>query len=294
MSNLVVNEEMLEQIELLQILLKNNTAGLFGGTHQSKNFGSSCEFADFRDYVAGDDVTKIDWNVFARTKNLFLRLYLDERQVQTRIYVDASRSMGYGKGKKDVQALRIAAALAYISICEMDRVSIYLIRNNKVEDVVVNMLGKEAYLNNINKLNDVTFDGDVSISEAIRSSTVGYGDGMSVIISDFLTDNDYEMAIDHLVGKKRDVLCVQVLSAEELNPKSRGKVHYYDSEHPQRFYRKNINKDIMQAYMSALQFVTGKVRDICHSRGAQYALVSAEDSLSDVFFDKLITSGVIK
>ena len=294
MSALVVNEELLEQIELLQLLLKNNMAGMFGGMHKSKTFGSSCEFADFRDYIPGDDITKIDWNAYARFQKLYLKLYLDERQVQTRIYIDASRSMGYGKGKKDAQALRLAAALAYISICEMDRVSIYLIRDDKIEDVALNMLGKEAYLNNIDKLNSVVFEGDSRISEAILPSTVGYGDGMSIIISDFLTDNDFTAAVDHLVAKKRDVLCVQVLSEEELAPRSRGKMHYFDSEDAGRSYRKNINKDILQAYARALEYVTGRVRDLCHSRGADYALVSAKESLNEIFFDKLSGMGVIK
>ena len=87
-------------MESLQMLIKNNVAGLFGGNHRSKTFGSSCEFADYRDYVAGDDVTKIDWNAYARFDKLYLKLYLDERQMHTRIYIDASRSMGYGKGEK--------------------------------------------------------------------------------------------------------------------------------------------------------------------------------------------------
>ena len=294
MSALVVNEEFLTQIELLQTLIKNNVAGQFGGNHKSKTFGSSCEFADYRDYIPGDDITKIDWNAYARFEKLYLKLYLDERQVHTRIYIDASRSMSFGKEFKSEQAIKIAAALAYISICEMDKVSIYVIRENHVEEVVTNMLGRESYLNNIGKLNDVVFDGDSCISEAILPSVVGYGDGLSIIISDFLTDNDFETAIDHFVAKKRDVLCVQILTREELNPKARGKMHYYDSENSNKFYRKNINREIIRAYKRALEYATGRIRDYCLSRGRHYMLVSSNDSLNDIFFDKLVTSGVIK
>ena len=290
----MIDEAVLEQIELLQILLKNNMAGMFGGTHKSKTFGSSCEFADFRDYIPGDDITKIDWNAFARFHKLYLKLFLDERQVHTRIYIDASRSMAYGNAGKSEQAVRLAAALSYISICEMDRVSIYLIRGGELIEVVEGMLGKESYLTNIGKLNDIVFDGDIFISEAILPSVVGYGDGMSVIISDFLTDNDFEAAIDRLVSKKRDVLCVQVLSPEELKPAARGKMHFYDSENQGRFYRKNINRDILNAYKLALEYATGRVRELCHSRGADYALVSSEETLEEIFFDKLSSMGVIK
>lgn len=290
----VIDEEFLQQLERLQMLVKNNVAGLFGGNHQSKTFGSSCEFSDYRDYMAGDDITKIDWNAYARFEKLFLKLYLDERQMHTRIYIDASRSVGYGKGKKDVQALKTAAALAYLSVCEMDKVSIYVIREKQVECIIANMLGKESFTASIGKLNDITFDGDSYISEAILPSTVGYGDGMSIIISDFLTDNDFENAVNYLVGKKRDVFCIQILSEEELNPKARGKLHYFDSENGDKFYRKNITRDIIHAYKLALEYATGRIRDLCHSRGAEYMLVSAEEEITEVFFEKLVMEGVLK
>ena len=294
MGVFVINDEFLSQVELLQLLVKNNVAGRFGGNHKSKTYGSSCDFTDYREYMPGDDITKIDWRAFARFKQLYVKLYLDERQVHTRIYIDASRSMAYGKSKKDEQAIKIAAAIAYISICEMDKVSIYAIHNDYVEEVVSNILGREAFYNQIGKLNDIVFGGDSLISEAILPSTVGYGDGFSVIISDFLTDNDYETAIDHFTNKKRDVLCVQVLSKEELNPKIRGKMHLFDSENSSKFYRKHINRDIIRAYKQAVEYVTGRVRDYCLSRGGQYVLVSTQDNLDDIFYDKLMTTGVIK
>ena len=294
MNELVVNEEFLTQVELLHILIKNCVAGRFGGNHKSKTFGSSCDFEDYREYIPGDDITKIDWNAYARFKNLYLKLYLDERQVHTRIYIDASRSMAFGKSKKDEQAIKLAAVLAYLSICETDKVSIYVIREGQVEEVITNMLGKDTFFNNIGKLNDIVFDGDSRISEAILPSTVGYGDGLSVIISDFLTDNDYESAIDHLSLKKRDILCIQVLSKEELNPKTRGKMHFFDCEDGKKFYRKNINRTIINAYKSALEYATNRIRNYCYSRGATYMLTSSEDSLHEIFYNRLPIMGVIK
>lgn len=294
MNKFAINEEFLQQLETLQMLIKNNVAGLFGGNHQTKTYGSSCEFADYRDYVSGDDITKIDWNAYARFEKLYLKLYLDERQMHTRIYIDASRSMGYGKGKKDEQALKIAAALMYLSICEMDKVSVYAIRDRQAHEVISSALGKDAFYSSVGKLGEIEFDGDSYISEAILPSTVGYGDGLSVIISDFLTDNDFETAIDHLAGKKRDILCVQVLSKEELNPRARGKLHFFDSENTEKFYRKNINREIALAYKQALEFATGRIRDYCASRGADYLLCSAETPVNQIFFDKFVNMGVLK
>jgi len=294
MNSQIINEEFLQQVELLQMLIKNNVARQFGGGHQSKSFGSSCEFADYRDYIPGDDITKIDWNAYARFDKLYLKLYLDERRMHTRIYIDASRSMKFGKGKKDEQSVKIAATLAYLSVCSMDKVSVYVIKDKKVHDVIIGMSGKESYYSNIGKLNDIEFDGDSYISEALLPEKVGYGDGMSVIISDFLTDNNYEDAIDYLASKKRDIFCVQVLSKEELNPQARGKMHFFDSENTDKYYRKNINRDIVNAYKAALDYVQERIRGYCAARGADYLLVGDEDDLGNVFFGKLVDMGVLK
>ncbi len=294
MAKFVINEEFLTQLEAMQMMLKNNVAGMFGGNHKSRSYGSSCEFADYRDYVDGDDTTKLDWNAYARFDKLYLKLFLDERQMHTRIYIDASRSMEFGDAKKAEQALRIAALIAYLSVCEMDKVSIYVIKDKQVHQIIKGMVGKEAYLTGINALEQIVFDGDSHISEALLPESVGFGDGMSVIISDFMTDNDYERAIDKLVEKRRDVLCVQVLAKEEINPQVRGKVHYFDSENASRFYRKDVDKEIIRAYKAAVEYVQSRIRNYCNARGADYLLISAEDSANEIFFNKFVSMGVFK
>ncbi len=292
--NNIINEELLQQIEMLQTVLKNNIAGMFGGLRQSKNFGSSSEFADYRDYMPGDDISKIDWNAYARFDKLYQKLFFDERQMHTKIYIDASRSMEYGDAKKAEQALRLAATITYLSVCEMEKASVYLIREGQVEPVISGIVGKEAYLSEIGKLNAVTFSGDSHISQAILPSKVGRGDGLSVIISDFLTDNNYEDAIDFLADRKRDLLCIQILTREEKKPQIRGKMHLFDSEDDARFYRKNIDKEIIKAYKEALAYATERIHQYCLARGADYLLVDAEDSVSEIFYGKLLNIGVLK
>ena len=295
MKKMVIDEAFIGELEAIQTLLRNNIAGAFGGNRRTKNLGSSCEFADYRDYQPGDDMSRIDWNAYARFDKLYEKLYYDERQMHTRIYIDASRSMDHGQdGFKAEQAVRIAAAFAYLSVCEMDKVSIYTIRGAELTEIVSGMVGKDAYLGCVNRLNEIEFDSEVSISEAILPATVGRGDGMSVIISDYLTDENYESAIDHLAGRKRDVLCVQVLARDELNPQVRGKMHLFDSEDAQKSYRKKIDSDVIQAYKEALQYVTDRIRTYCESRGARYLLVPAYATLADVFFGKLADLEVIK
>ncbi|MCM1306622.1 MAG: DUF58 domain-containing protein [Bacteroides sp.] len=294
MNDIAVNEAFLQQIERLQTVLKNNVAGTFGGNHKSRTFGSSCEFVDAREYVPGDDISKIDWNAYARFETLYLKLYLDERQLHTKIYIDVSQSMAFGNSKKRTAALQIAATLAYLSIAELDKVSIYTVRNAEVEEIISAISGRERYFAEITKLNDIRFFGDCSISESILPSDVGYGNGLSIIISDFLTDNDYERAVDFLADKKRDVFCIQILDPEELNPKIRGKNVFFDSENPNNSYRKNINRDIVKAYKQAVQFVQDRVRNCCLARGAEYALVRSDKPISEIFFEQFAQSEVIK
>ena len=279
---------------MLQTVLKNNIAGLFGGNHKSRTYGSSCEFVDYRNYVPGDDITKIDWNAYARFETLYLKLYLDERQLHTKIYIDISQSMAFGDGKKAETALQIAATLAYLSVTELDRVSVYTIKDSEVTEVISSLSGRERYFAEITKLNDIEFGGGCFITDGLMPTQVGYGDGLSVIISDFLTDSDYENAIDYLADKKRDVLCVQVLTGEEINPKVRGKNVFYDSEDMGRSYRKNINKDIIRAYREAVKYVQDRLRNYCNARGAEYILVTDDKPVDEIFFEQLTELGVMK
>lgn len=294
MVKYTINEGFLQRVERLQSILKNNRAGQFGGNHKSRLFGSSCEFSDYRAYQPGDDITKIDWNVYARTEDLNVKLYLDERQLHTRIYIDTSRSMDFGDGKKAQMALEIAATVAYLSVCELDRVSIYTISGSQVAEVISGMVGRERFYQEIEKLNSIEFGGDCMISEGILPSKVGYGDGMTILISDFLTDHDYETAIDYLVDKKRDLLCIQTLTGEELNPQIRGKNHLFDAEDQRKFYRKNIDKEVIAAYKQAVRYVQDRIRNYCNARDAAYLLATDQKSIDQLFFEQLTTIGVLK
>lgn len=294
MEKMVIDEAFLSELEALETVLKNNIAGMFGGNHKSKTFGSSCDFADYREYREGDDVNKIDWKIYARSDKLFQKLYLDERQMHTKIYIDASRSIQFSSPEKAEQVIKTAAAFAYLSVSEMDKVSVYAIHGNRLDEVMSGIVGKESFLSSVNKLNEIEFTDGVSISEAIVNSKVGMGDGYSIIVSDFLTDEDFERAIDTLAEKRRDVLCVQVLSREELNPQFRGKMHLFDSEKPSVFFRRKIDKDRVNAYKAALRFVVDRIKDYCEARGGSYLLVPAYEKLYNVFFGEMVDLGVLK
>ena len=94
--------------------------------------------------------------------------------------------------------------------------------------------------------------------------------------------------------KKRDLICFQILSKEELKPTIRGKVHFYDSEDGRKQYRKNINRDIIKAYNEALEYTINKIKNYCNSRSANYFLVPSEQQISELFLKTLPEMGVLK
>lgn len=288
----IINERFLSQLELFSLAIKDNIAGLFGGSHQTKKYGTSCEFADYRPYVGGDDISKIDWNIYGRFEELYLKLYLDEKQMYTKIYLDTSRSMSFQD--KDVHALRLAAALAYLSVSEMDRVSLYAVNGHQIVPIFEKIIGRERFFENIGKLNDISFEGDSYLSDAIMRSEVGYGDGKSIVISDFLTDHDYLSAVDYLRGKHRDVLYIQLLSPEELSPTTRGKNILYDSEDSGHFFQGNISREVLDAYHKAMDFIQKRLNDYCASRDADFAVYPTSMSLRELFMDHLVNKGVVR
>ena len=116
----------------------------------------------------------------------------------------------------------------------------------------------------------------------------------SIIISDFLTDNNFFDSIDYLRGKKRDVLCLQILSPQEIKPEIRGKTIIRDSEDSMRFYKDNIGREILNAYKKAVEYITSRIDNFCTSREADYQLVTTDQSVKEVLLKTLADKGVIK
>src|SRR5436309_6958225 len=112
----------LGKLEQLSLVSKKLFAGQLKGEKRSTRRGISVEFADYRDYSAGDDLRYVDWNTYARLEKLFLKLFVEEEDLHVYLLVDASRSMAYGAPPKFDYARKIAAALGYIGLSNFDRV----------------------------------------------------------------------------------------------------------------------------------------------------------------------------
>ena len=298
MKGKYLNDEFFSRLETLSLELRADLAGFFGGKHLVRTYGQTVEFADYREYMLGDDIRRIDWNLYSRFEKFFLKLFTDERQMHTQIFIDTSASMGKNNPEKAAYAVGIAAALGYLSVHNMDKVSYKLISGDKAEDPFGTIVGKKAFFNAISALDEMTFDGDCDLRSAVvNAPKPGNNDGLTVIISDFFTDSDWKKAVDYLCYKKRQVLLVQVMTPEERDPLYTGRVNLVDSEAEDVDDLKNmkikIDKASLNAYEAALSDMLEDLRLFCNSRGAAFVSVCTDQPLEKMLFKELLKVGIM-
>src|SRR5690349_22765982 len=124
MPNALLTPELLRRLEQFQLLAARRAKSSSKGERRSRARGQSVEFADYRNYVPGDDFRYLDWNLYGRLERLFLKLYEEERELPVRIFLDASESMTFGEPRKFDFARQVAAAVGYVALCGFDRVSV--------------------------------------------------------------------------------------------------------------------------------------------------------------------------
>src|SRR5579872_2298234 len=125
-SNPLLTPELLRRLEQFQLLAARRAKSSARGERRSKARGQSVEFADYRNYVPGDDFRYLDWNLYGRLERLFLKLYEEERELPVRIFLDASESMTFGAPPKFDFARQVAAAVGYVALCGFDRVTVHV------------------------------------------------------------------------------------------------------------------------------------------------------------------------
>jgi uncharacterized protein (DUF58 family) len=299
MKRKILNDEFIGRLETLTFHMSAPMRGFFGGNHRTNTYGSTVEFADFREYVLGDDIRHIDWNLFSRFEKHYIKLFVDERQMWTQILIDCSASMAKIDFSKATFALKAAAAIGYITIHNMDRVSLRLIKGETLEDIDDVITGKDAFYRAISTLEMTEFKGFADIEKSVMNGlNIGNNDGLTVIISDYLTENNWKKAVDYLVFKKRQVLLIQILSDDELNPQYTGRLRLVDSEAKDPLDESNmrlkITRSDLKAYEQALKDHQEDLKAFATSRGAHFITVSSKDSVERLVFDKLAQVGTVK
>lgn len=299
MKRRILDGDFLDRLDAASLILKTPMTGFFGGGRKARSYGNTVEFADFREYFPGDDIRRIDWNVYARFEKYFIKLFTDERQMHNQIYIDCSASMACGKPEKAAAALKVAAAFGYLSVSAMDRVSYKLIKGDKLEDIKITITNKDSFYRAAQYLEDTEFEGDLDLEKAIvQAKAPGHDDGLTIIISDFLTESDWKKAIDFLLYHRREVMLIQIMSPDELYPDFDGRIHMMDSEAPDladgRNMRVVVTRKMVEAYQKALDEYEKEIIDFCAARNVTFFTVSSDDPIERVIFGKGYEAEVIK
>ena len=298
MKQSYLNDEFFSRLESLAFNLRKDLGGFFGGKHLVSTYGQTVEFADYREYMLGDDIRRIDWNLYSRFEKYFIKLFTDERQMHVHIYIDCSASMGKVNPNKGAYAIAVAAAIGYLAIHNMDKVSYHLIKGAKAENPFGTIVGKRAFFRAMTTLEQIDFTDEADISPAIVGDpNVGTGDGLSVLISDFFSDNDWKKGVDYLVYKKNQILLAQIYSPDELDPTYTDRVNLIDSESTDIADSKNmkirINKSMQLAFREAVTAFIADITDFCKRHDAGFISLDCEKPIENQLFSELLKRGTV-
>ena len=292
-----LNDKFFSRLETLALNLRKDLLGYFGGKHLVSTYGQTVEFSDYREYQLGDDIRRIDWNLYSRFEKYFLKLFTDERQMKVQIFLDCSASMGKDNPKKAAYAVAAAAAMGFLSVHNMDKLSFNIMKGN-VSDSTQTIIGKNAFFREVSKLENVEFDDEADIESCVTSCPdTSSGNGLSIIISDFFTETNWKKAVDYLCYKHRQVLLVQIMSPEEIDPSYDGRVNLIDSESVDLSDTKNmkirITRSMQLAYAEALKDFKEEIKDFCSRRNVGFVSVSTDMPIEKVLFGELLKLGIM-
>ena len=295
----MIDDEFLSMLESKDLQIHFPMSGLLGGTRRSNAYGSSVEFADYREYTPGDDLRRIDWNLYARFEKLYLRLTVDERQLHHRIYIDSSASMAWGGPSKGQMALKLAAALSFLAVRAMDRVSLYTVEGNRCRPIGRAFTGQNAFYEAVEGLNRVRFRGEADFEKALLGAEEpGRNDGLTVLLSDFLSECNIKNAVEYLCRRGREVCLLQVLSREEAAPGLSGEWRLLDSEagrdNGEKNVLLNISKQRKKAYKEACLWYQKDLKTFCDRQKAGFLTVLCEEDFGEILFRKATEGGLIQ
>ncbi|MFK8114636.1 MAG: DUF58 domain-containing protein [Rubripirellula sp.] len=288
----LLSPDLLARLERLELVSRKVFRGRMKGERRSKRKGQSVEFADFRNYVAGDDLRQIDWNLYARLDQLFLKLFLEEEDLHFYAIVDASESMNFGDPTKLHVAKQLAAALGYVGLCRADRVSVTALGPPGRHAPVLR--GRASLWKMLQYLESVESGHNVSLYEGVKDFSIrNAGTGVAVLITDLMDKDGYESALRMLVGRRMDVFVMHVLSPEEIDPPLRGDRKLIDIEDGDNA-EITINNYVLEKYKETLKNFIGSVKSFCSRRSIVYIPVRTDTPVETIVTKYLRERGVVR
>ena len=289
----LLSPQLLAQLERLELVSRKVFRGRMKGERKSKRKGQSVEFADFRQYVPGDDLRFIDWNLFARLERLYLKLFLEEEDLHFYALIDTSASMDFGEPTKLQYAKQLAAALGFIGLCRADRVKIESLGTSSRKPGPA-LRGRSSLWRMQEYLDGIQAGENISLVEGIKNFCLrNTGKGILVLITDLMDKEGYEKALRFLVAQQMDVYLLHVLCPEELNPEIKGDLKLIDCE-DEDVAEITVSRPLMDKYKRTLATFVDGAREFCTRRGMSYLMVSTETPVETLVANYLRKRGLVR
>lgn len=306
--------DFLARLSQLDVSSRKIFTGKLKGERRSKRRGESVEFADHRPYVSGDDLRHIDWNIFGRLDKLFLKLFMEEEDLSLHIVVDCSDSMDCGDPNKFLFAQRLAAALGFVGLVNLNRVAISALGDKAPREGAPPELDKQGKplpptglvssirdLRGKRRLNDLAAyicsiqpRGQTRFTDAAkRIALTRRGRGVMVLISDFLVKEGYEDGLRLLKGHGYDLYALQVLSPQEMEPTIGGDLRLKDVEDGDAA-EVTITAPLLKKYKQTLTAFCNRLHEFCAQRDVIHMTVKSDMAMDVLVMDYLRRRGLLR
>ncbi len=281
------DDEFQRKLEYLALVSRRVFAGRLRAERRTKKSGSGVEFADHRDYQPGDDFRTLDWSAYQRFEKLLVRLYEEEEDLAIYLILDTSGSMAFGADKaqkaiKLTYAKKVVAALAYVGLANLDRVSI-VSTTDHILSRMPQTRGKARIFKVFRFLEELEPTGATDLEDALKSFVAqNKRRGLAVLISDLYDPRGFERGLNVLRYNKFDPFVVHIVDPVDAKPKLHGDVLLYDCETGDE-REVTVTAKVLQRFAAAhAEYVAG-IERFCATRQVPYVAASV-----DVAFDELI------
>ncbi len=282
---MAIDTTFLKQLDRFDVVLKKRVISNYAGARQSKSYGTGLVFYDYKDYVPGDDFRAIDWKVFARTDDYYIRRYEEERNMRIHVVIDASASMDFGtKIKKFDYAAMVGIGFCYMALRNNESFEISTFAENL--EIFKAKKGMNKLVGVVDTLNKIKPKGHSKFRESIEKYKKAIKTkAMVVIISDFLFDPE-ELRNTLYRFKKSQVMIIQVLDSSERELEIEGDTILNDSETNDTM-RTFISNRVIENYSERLLDHIYNLKKICDQMNVKFLSVSTETPIFETFYTLL-------
>jgi hypothetical protein len=278
--------DFLARLEHLRIKTRREYEGLGKGSHLSPRRGSSLEFSDFRHYSLGDDYRFIDWGLYGRTDKLYIKLFKEEEDLLTYIFVDGSASMGLPAADRKFQmASATALAFAYVALAQGDRVMLRVLAGEGKPPAPAFVYGRHRIVELAQRLRSIRPAGELDLAKALAEELVSVRRaGKVFVISDYLMMiNSVTHGLGLFTAANMDVTAVQILGGSEIAGEGlAGDIELVDSESGERVMASIGNRERDQ-YRQTLVRLSREIKTFCLRNGLHYTLYTTDLNFHDFF-----------